>query len=330
MSDTQEMIYQEEASDLDKLIDKTEKEYNDLRDDLKGKEQEVRKLLDKGRSEQQTADQLLARADAAKALAEGGGEEKGRSTFREAETILEDLRDFDKRVNDNKTAAEDALKKIPAINATIMAANQKTKQAEAALGNAAADAREAKNKAEEAEKIAGSVQKGSAKTKQDAEKAFQDTNKLDEEVGDMMDQLDAAEQELARKKAEADQDMMMAGMATDNAKEAEDNARKAKSAVKTVLSTITVLLDQLGNIDKVDLSKLNQIDESLKRAKGKMGDSELDRKLTELNDVARTQEDMINDYDRQIREIRDDITNLIDIKKTLPEGCFNTPSLERP
>ena len=42
-----------EASDLDKLIDKTEKEYNDLRDDLKAKEQEVRKLLEKGKSEQQ-------------------------------------------------------------------------------------------------------------------------------------------------------------------------------------------------------------------------------------------------------------------------------------
>ena len=67
--------------------------------------------------------------------------------------------DFDKRVNDNKTAAEDAMKKIPAINATIMAANEKTRQAESALGNAAADAREAKNKAEEAERIASNVQK---------------------------------------------------------------------------------------------------------------------------------------------------------------------------
>lgn len=130
------------------------------------------------------------------------------------------------------------MKKIPGINATIMAANEKTRQAEAALGNAAADAREAKNKAEEAEKIASNVQKvgrtrrpavcgprgsigflillassqGSAKTKEDAEKAFQDTNKLDNEVDDMMDQLSAAERELARKKAEADQDMMMAGM----------------------------------------------------------------------------------------------------------------------
>lgn len=85
-----------------------------------------------------------------------------------------------------------------------------------------------------------------------------------------------------------------------------------------------------GNIDRVDLSKLNEIDESLKNAKGKMADSDLDRKLAELNDMARSQEDMIVDYDRQIQEIHADIANLNDIKNTLPDGCFNTPSLERP
>uniref|UniRef100_A0A1A8F8P7 Laminin subunit gamma-1 n=1 Tax=Nothobranchius korthausae TaxID=1143690 RepID=A0A1A8F8P7_9TELE len=318
-----------EASDLDHLIDKTEKEYNDLRDDLKPKEQEVRKLLEKGKSEQQTADQLLARADAAKAVAEEAAK-KGQSTFKEAESILDDLRDFDRRVNDNKTAAEDAMKKIPKINETIMAANEKTQQAEEALGNAAADAREAKNKAEEAERIASNVQKRSSKTKEEAEKALQDTNKLDEEVNRMMDQLSAAEQELQKKKDEADNDMMMAGMASDSAKEAENNARNAKSKVKTVLTLISSLMDQLGNIDKVDLSKLTQIEESLKRAKAKMADSELDKKLAELNDVARSQEEMINDYDRQIREIRADIANLNDIRNTLPNGCFNTASLELP
>lgn len=50
-----------EASDLDKLIDKTEKEYNDLREDLKGKETEVRKLLDKGKTEQQVREIWLVR-----------------------------------------------------------------------------------------------------------------------------------------------------------------------------------------------------------------------------------------------------------------------------
>ncbi|TRZ04223.1 hypothetical protein DNTS_029916, partial [Danionella cerebrum] len=318
-----------EASDLDKLIDKTEKEYNDLREDLRGKETEVRKLLDKGKTEQQTADQLLARADAAKALAEEAAK-KGKSTYQEAQDILNNLRDFDKRVNDNKTAAEDAMKRIPEINATINEANEKTRQAEAALGNAAADAKNAKAKAEEAEKIANDVQKGSALTKADAEKAFNDTMKLDDDVNTMMDELTAAEKELEKKKAEADADMMMASMASDNAKEAEGNARKAKNAVREVLNTINALLGQLGNIDKVDLTKLNQIDSALKDAKDKMAGSELDRKLKELNDIAKSQEDMISDYDRQIQEIKADIANLNDIKNTLPEGCFNTPSLERP
>jgi len=62
-------------------------------------------------------------------------------------------------VNDNKTAAEEALKKIPAITQTIAEANNKTRQAELALGNAAADAREAKTRADDAEKIASAVQK---------------------------------------------------------------------------------------------------------------------------------------------------------------------------
>ncbi|CAI9596610.1 unnamed protein product [Staurois parvus] len=142
---------QKEAEELDMLIDRKLKDYEDLRDDMRGREAEVKRLLDKGRSEQQTADQLLARADAAKAQAEEAAK-KGRTTLQEANDILNNLRDFDKRVNDNKTAAEAALRRIPAINQIIAEANNKTRQAESALGNANADARGAKSKAEEAEK----------------------------------------------------------------------------------------------------------------------------------------------------------------------------------
>ena len=73
--------------------------------------------------------------------------------------FLELVLDFDRRVNDNKTAAEEALRRIPAINQTIIEANEKTREAQLALGNAAADATEAKNKAHEAERIASAVQK---------------------------------------------------------------------------------------------------------------------------------------------------------------------------
>lgn len=62
-------------------------------------------------------------------------------------------------MNDNKTAAEEALRRIPAINQTIIEANEKTREAQLALGNAAADATEAKSKAHEAERIASAIQK---------------------------------------------------------------------------------------------------------------------------------------------------------------------------
>eukprot|EP00061_Rhincodon_typus_P013435 g39810.t1 len=153
--------------------------------------------------------------------------------------------DFDKRVNDNKTAAEEALKKIPGIRKTIDEANAKTKQAEDALGNARMDASEAKKKAEDAKKIAEMLQEDAAKTKQDADDTFNDAMTLESEVSNMMNRLKEAEDELVGKKNEADQDMMMADMASQAAKEADEQARKAKKAVQGVLNTINKLLGEL-------------------------------------------------------------------------------------
>ncbi|KFP62450.1 Laminin subunit gamma-1, partial [Cariama cristata] len=317
-----------EAEELDLLIARKLKDYEDLREDMKGKELEVKNLLEKGKTEQQV-NQLLARADAAKALAEEAAR-KGNGTLQEANTILSNLKDFDKRVNDNKTAAEEALKKIPAITQTIAEANNKTLQAELALGNAAADAREAKAKADDAEKIASSVQKSAAATKAEADKTFADVTGLAREVDDMMKQLEDAEKELKRKQDDAEQDMMMAGMASQAAQEAEDNARKAKNSVNSLLTVINDLLDQLGQLETVDLNKLNEIEGTLNSAKDQMKDSDLDQKVSFLEREARKQDDAIQAYNRDIEEILKDISNLEDIKKTLPSGCFNTPSIEKP
>ncbi|KFV16423.1 Laminin subunit gamma-1, partial [Pterocles gutturalis] len=317
-----------EAEELDQLIARKLKDYEDLREDMKGKELEVKNLLEKGKTEQQVY-QLLARADAAKALAEEAAR-KGNGTLQEANTILSNLKDFDKRVNDNKTAAEEALKKIPAITQTIAEANNKTRQAELALGNAAADAREAKTRADDAEKIAGSVQKSAAATKAEADKTFADVTGLAREVDDMMKQLQDAEKELKRKQEDAEQDMMMAGMASQAAQEAEDNARKAKNSVNSLLAVINDLLDQLGQLETVDLNKLNEIEGTLNSAKDQMKDSDLDQKVSFLEREARKQDDAIQAYNRDIEEILKDISNLEDIKKTLPSGCFNTPSIEKP
>ncbi|KAG9483073.1 hypothetical protein GDO78_009165 [Eleutherodactylus coqui] len=277
----------------------------------------------------QTADQLLARADAAKAQAEEAAK-KGRTTLQEANDILTSLRDFDKRVNDNKTAAEAALRRIPAITQTIAEANNKTRQAENALGNANADARGAKSKAEEAERIANTVQKNAATAKADADKTFKDVTDLDGELQAMLRQLQDAENQLKNKETEADQDMMMASMTTQAAQEAEDNAKKAKNSVNNVLGIINDLLGQLGKLDSVDVGKLNELEKTLEDAKGELTKSDLDRKVAQLEESARLQDAAILSYQQDIDQIRKDITNLEDIKNTLPPGCYNTPVIEKP
>ncbi|KAM4023143.1 laminin subunit gamma-1 [Anomaloglossus baeobatrachus] len=320
---------QKEAQDLDLLIDQKLKDYEDLREDMRNREMEVKQLLDKGKSEQQTADQLLARADAAKAQAEEAAK-KGRATLQEANDILTNLRDFDKRVNDNKTAAEAALRRIPAITQIIAEANNKTRQAESALGNANADARGAKSKAEEAEKIANTVQKNAAAAKDDADKTFKDVTALDGELQDMLRQLQDAENQLNKKQTEADQDMMMASMATQAAQEAEDNAKKAKNSVNNVLGIINELLSQLGKLDSVDVGKLNELERTLDNAKTQLSDSDLDKKVAELEESARQQDVALVSYQHDIDQILKDIDNLEDIKNTLPPGCYNTPIIEKP
>ncbi|KAL7984791.1 hypothetical protein Chor_003361 [Crotalus horridus] len=319
----------EEAQELELLIKDKLKNYEDLREDMRQKELEVQNLLEKGKTEQQTADQLLARADAAKALAEEAAK-KGSNTLREANEILNNLKDFDKRVNDNKTAAEEALRKIPAITQTIMDANSKTRQAELTLGNAAADAREAKNKADDAERIATSVNNNASATKEIADNTFKTVTELDKEVDDMLKQLTEAEKELNKKQQSVDQDMMMAGMATQAAQEAEDNAKKAKNSVNSLLNMINELLEKLARVEPVDQSQLSMIEDTLNAAKNQMKDSDLDRKVSELEKAAEKQASAINEYNRDINTILKDIGNLEDIKKTLPSGCFNTPSIEKP
>lgn len=118
--------------------------------------------------------------------------------------------------------------------------------------------------------------------------------------------------------------------ASQAAQEAELNARKAKNSASSLLKLINDLLEQLGQLETVDLNKLNEIEGTLNKAKEEMKVSDLDRKVSSLENEARKQEAAIMDYNRDIEEIMKDIRNLEDIRKTLPTGCFNTPSIEKP
>lgn len=85
-----------------------------------------------------------------------------------------------------------------------------------------------------------------------------------------------------------------------------------------------------GTLETVDLKKLEEIEGTLNIAKNQMTENELDRKVSDLEKAAEKQASTIEEYNRDIETIVKDINNLEDIKKTLPSGCFNTPSIEKP
>lgn len=85
-----------------------------------------------------------------------------------------------------------------------------------------------------------------------------------------------------------------------------------------------------GRVEPVDLSKLNEIEATLNAAKNQMRDNDLDRKVSDLEKAAAKQASAIDEYNRDIKTIEKDISNLEDIKRSLPSGCFNTPAIEKP
>lgn len=100
--------------------------------------------------------------------------------------------------------------------------------------------------------------------------------------------------------------------------------------MQSVLNTINKLLGELGQLDNVDVNRLKEIERTLNDAKDQMKDSDLERKLADLEKAEKEQANAIITYQQDIEDILKDIKNLEDIKQTLPPGCYNTQSLETP
>lgn len=82
-----------------------------------------------------------------------------KSTFQlHGRYFLAFISEFDLQVEDRKAEAEEAMKRLSYISQRVAGASDRTKQAEAALGGAAADAQRAQTAAGEALEITGKIE----------------------------------------------------------------------------------------------------------------------------------------------------------------------------
>ncbi|XP_038650539.1 laminin subunit gamma-1-like isoform X2 [Scyliorhinus canicula] len=302
--------------------------YGKLKNDVREFQKNIRIILDNGEIDQRTAGLLHARANAAKYLAEEAVK-KGSYTLEQVDRILTNLRDFNTRVISNKTAAENALQKIPGIIRTIDSANAKTNRAEDHLGNAGTSASDAKRKSGEANVIANDVLMRAIKSLEDAGAALTDARSLDDEVQDMVEQLNGLQTDVANKERSVDGDTVMAKMITDTLNDADSNIASAKDSIQNTMDLINQLLLSMGNSAEIDITKLKRVEDSMQSLKGQWN-NELLKNQRYLEEAARQQKEAIAAFDRNIEDIIGDIKNLENIKDTLPHGCFNTAAYERP
>lgn len=79
----------------------------------------------------------------------------------------------------------------------------------------------------------------------------------------------------------------------------------------------------------MDQQRLQQMDESLAGVQTEL-EQRLRPRLRELEQQEAAQQRRLSAADADIRNVLADIQNLKDILASVPDGCFNTPPIERP
>uniref|UniRef100_A0A672NGA7 Laminin subunit gamma 2 n=1 Tax=Sinocyclocheilus grahami TaxID=75366 RepID=A0A672NGA7_SINGR len=223
-------------------------------------------------------EKLLARANAAEAV-----KNKSLEIFANnkdsLDKTLETLKGFDDQINGNKDLADAAIRKLPAINATIQKAiadNIKTQDILDAMSSHYRDA-------------------------QDTIDTLTNTaTKLEEMSAALPPSLDILE---AATKLKKDVDGLKTGASV-----TRDNLNEEKNKAKA----------QITELENAVTKSRSRVEKELRPRLRDLEEKEAQQRATIAG--------MINDIDT----ILADIANLEEIRKSIPNGCYNIPPIERP
>ncbi|XP_058930804.1 laminin subunit gamma-2 isoform X2 [Kogia breviceps] len=315
------------ADSVSSLVTKHVDEFKRVQSNLGNWEEETRKLLQNGKNGRQKSDQLLSRANLAKSRAQEALS-MGNATFYEVENILKNLREFDLHVEVRKAEAEEAMKRLSYISQKVADASDKTKQAETALGGAAAGAQRAKTAAGEALEITGNIEQEMGSLNLEANVTADGALAMEKGLATLKSEMRAVEGELARKEREFGTDTDAVQTVITEAQRVDNRARSAGVMIQDTLNTldgVLHLIDQPGSMDEEGLILLEQ---KLFRAKAQIN-SQLRPLMSKLEERASCQRGHLRSLETSIDGILADVKNLENIRDNLPPGCYNTQALEQ-
>ncbi|KAL1516977.1 hypothetical protein ABEB36_000802 [Hypothenemus hampei] len=248
--------------------------------------------------------------------------------LRRAEENLQDLSESDNKTQESKAKAKASLENIPIIEGLVNEITNRTKETENILEDADDNVESALEEAMNANNLA---KNSSFKTKQihsEAETLHKNTTLLKNEVGLMYDRVLTTEAELknVHEKFRSNSSLVQ------DVKEKVGRAGKDTDTVKTkvthLLSDVESIIIQLDNTPDIDEEEVNRLEEAITKIQRKLQENQLEERLEELQKRHKFQNDLIETYKNQLKVLEEDVINIEQILKSLPDDCYKRVELE--
>ncbi|KTF72772.1 hypothetical protein cypCar_00028543 [Cyprinus carpio] len=302
-------------------------QYQDFQQYLLKEQKETADLFNKAKSFQQVQDKLLARANDAEAV-KNKSLEIFANNMDSLDKTLETLKGFDDQISGNKDLADAAIRKLPAINATIQKAIADNIKTQDILDAMSVHYRDAQDTIDTLKSTATKLQ-GMSDALPPSLEILETATKLKKDVDGLMKGASVTRDKLNEEKNQAKAQITQAKNAVMASTGALENAKNARNAVSDTLKTINDIMSSLGTPGTVDGTRLVELENAITESRSRV-EKELRPKLRELEKKEAQQRDTIAGMISDIDTILADIANLEEIRKSIPNGCYNIPPIERP
>ncbi|XP_028283140.1 laminin subunit gamma-2 [Parambassis ranga] len=296
-----------------------------LQDDVQRDKAATEDLLQTGKAAQQDFNNLLDRVNEAKAVTEDALQRIDSNT-KELDGVLSTLRGFDQDIDSSKALADAAIKRLPGINATIQQAVTNNTETLSVLEDVSKDYDSAQGTINVLKNLADSLERTSASLPPHTV-LLDDASTLNGEVKDLKTKAVDVAGDVALEQDDARRLQVDAEEGAVGAAAAFNNARQAREAVGQTLRDITKLLANTNQPAVLDETLLKRLEDSLAGAQRDVEGS-LRPRLRDMEDQEAAQRRRLTRINLDIDTILADISNLEDILRAVPEGCYNSPPIE--
>lgn len=165
-------------------------------------------------------------------------------------------------------------------------------------------------------------------------KDVRDAQRLADQLDEESDRLEAEMRSLAAQlddfQRQTEQENLKVEEVTQGVSDAKSVAHETVQMANSALTDVKNILSQLNSIDSYDEDRLHELAKKLERLEDEYARAQIYERTKKLQVEKERQVKLMKAYDDDMEALRRDVANILDIKETLPVGCFNPLLLEVP